>query len=414
VSVLTDAEKAVIGACFLEDEAIDKACARLTKQSFVQKSHQIIFGVIEDLASQHVAVDLVTVANAVRNKVSSEYLAELVDYVPTAANVDYYINLVETESQRHRLQKLAQAIIHCKDQNPQEVINKADAELMRIANTQKSTIIHIKDALTSATQTLDKRGFLGLTTNWHTFDKVLSGLCKKNLYIIAARPGVGKTAFVLSLVDKVEVPTAIFSLEMGADELATRMCCCKGMISMHNTRCHNLSIDESAVWLETASRLAGREILIDDTAALSMTQLRAKARMLKRTKNIGLVVVDYLQLMTGHGESRQQEISYISRNLKVLSKELDIPVIALSQLNRALENRQDKRPILADLRESGSIEQDADVVMFIYRQSMYDDEAPEHEAELIIDKNRQGRCGTIAFHWNGEYCRFDEVKAERV
>ena len=410
---LIDAEKSVLGACLLDPGAVDLSIERLTSKSFSQEIHRDIFAAIERLSEKHVAIDAVTIMKEIGMD-SSPYLADLMDFVPTTANVKYYIDIVETGHQKQRLQRLALAIQACTNDDPKDLIAKIDSELMKIADQGKSTIINISEAIKHAAKALDKRGYLGVTTGaWPTFDKTLSGLCAKNLYVVAARPSVGKTAFALSLIQHIRVPTIIFSLEMGADELATRLCCSMGNVNMGSARTRSMSPEESSRWIEAASRLAGAEILIDDTSGLTMAQLRAKARMMKRTKDIGMVIVDYLQLMDGQGESRQQVISSISRGLKLLAKELNVPVVALSQLNRSVESRADKRPMLADLRESGAIEQDADVVMFLYRPSIYDNTLPDDEGEVIVEKNRNGRTGVISFRWAGEFCRWDERVDEK-
>ncbi len=433
-----EAEMSVLGGVLLENEALNRALEVLRPEDFYRESHRKIFTSLITLSDRNEPADLVTLTSVLKEQGALEevggsaYLSTLVDFVPTAANISYYCKLVKEKAISRELIKVATEIA-TRGYEGGEVeasLDWAEGEIFKIANMKSrpsyfSTKDIVKDTIRTIEKLYDrKEQITGVPTGFSGLDNMTSGLQGGDLIIIAGRPSMGKTAFCLNLVEYASmhisepVPAVIFSLEMSKEQLVQRLLCSVARIDATRVRNGKLAQSEFPTLVNAAGIIAEAPIYIDDTPAISVLELRAKARRLKAEKNIGLVVVDYLQLMQGKNtENRQQEISEISRSLKALAKELSIPVIALSQLNRSLESRTDKRPLLADLRESGAIEQDADVIMFLYRESVYCDackkrdnscnEGHERNAEVIIGKQRNGPLGVESLTFLGEFTRFE-------
>ncbi|MDT8443345.1 MAG: replicative DNA helicase [Desulfuromonadales bacterium] len=433
-----EAEMSVLGGVLLENEALNRALEVLRPEDFYRQAHRKIFAALITLSERNEPADLVTLTAVLKNHDAleeiggSSYLSTLVDFVPTAANISYYCKIVKEKAISRELIKVATAIAS-KGYEGGEVeaaLDWAEGEIFKIANMKsRPSVFATKDIVKETIKTIEKlydrkELITGVPTGFADIDNMTSGLQGGDLVIIAARPSMGKTAFCLNLVEHAAmhatqpIPSIVFSLEMSKEQLVQRLLCSVARIEAGRVRTGKLAQSEFPTLVNAAGIIAEAPIYIDDTPAISVLEVRAKSRRLKAEKNIGLIVVDYLQLMTGKNtESRQQEISEISRSLKALAKELNIPVIALSQLNRSLESRTDKRPILADLRESGAIEQDADVIMFLYRETVYCDacrrrdnsctENHERSAEVIIGKQRNGPLGIEQLTFLGEYTRFE-------
>ncbi|MDN6597263.1 MAG: replicative DNA helicase, partial [Lentilactobacillus parabuchneri] len=422
-----DAEKAVLGSIFLSTDALVESMEFLEPDDFYKHAHQIIYKDMVELNDRDEAIDVVTITNILteQNNLEDvggmEYIADLAGSVPTAANVTYYAKIVKDKAILRRLIQTATNIVtnsYNTDDDVTTVLDDAERDIMNVAeNRTQSGFKPIKEVLNNAFNEIDRLSqegdaVTGLSTGYPELDKITTGLHSDELVILAARPAVGKTAFALNLAQNVGTKTdktvAIFSLEMSAESLVNRMLCAEGSIDANHLRTGQLTEDEWQNLVVAMGSLSRANIYMDDTAGIKMSEIRAKCRRLaKETGNLGLVVVDYLQLIEGsNAENRQQEVSGISRQLKKLAKELHVPVIALSQLSRGVEQRQDKRPVLSDIRESGSIEQDADIVAFLYRDDYYrdedgddsddsgsegeDDENNVGEVEVIIEKNRSG------------------------
>lgn len=428
----------VLGGVLLENEALNRALEVLRPEDFYRDSHRKIFNALITLSDRSEPADLVTLTAVLKEQGvfeeigGSSSLSSLVDYVPTAANISYYCKLVKEKAISRELIKVATEIASrgYEGGEVEASLDWAESEIFKIANMKSrpsffSTKEIVKDTIKTIERLYDrKEQITGVPTGFTDLDNMTSGLQGGDLIIIAGRPSMGKTAFCLNLIEYASmhasetVPSAIFSLEMGKEQLVQRLLCSVARIDASRVRTGKLAQSEFPTLINAAGLIAEAPIFIDDTPAISVLELRAKARRLKAEKGIGLIVVDYLQLMTGKNtENRQQEISEISRSLKALAKELNVPVIALSQLNRSLESRTDKRPMLADLRESGAIEQDADVIMFLYREAVYCDackkrdgschEGHERNAEVIVGKQRNGPLGVEQLTFLGEYTRFE-------
>ena len=433
-----EAEMSVLGGVLLENEALNRALEVLRPEDFYRESHRKIFTALITLSDRSEPADLVTLTAALKERGTleeiggSSYLVTLVDYVPTAANISYYCKLVKEKAISRELIKVATEIASRGYQGGEveASLDWAEGEIFKIANMKSRPSFYatkdiVKDTIKTIERLYDrKEQITGVPTGFTDLDNMTSGLQGGDLVIIAGRPSMGKTAFCLNLIEyasmhaSTPIASAIFSLEMSKEQLVQRLLCSVARIEAGRVRTGKLAQSEFPTLVNAAGIIAEAPIYIDDTPAISILELRAKARRLKAEKNIGVIVVDYLQLMQGSNtESRQQEISEISRSLKALAKELRVPVIALSQLNRSLESRTDKRPILADLRESGAIEQDADVIMFLYRESVYCeacrkrdnscDKGHERSAEVIVGKQRNGPLGIEQLTFLGEYTRFE-------
>ena len=433
-----EAEQAVLGSVFLNADAIIEAMEFITDQDFYRRSHQLIFQTMLTLNDRNDAIDLITVKeqldslNLLEDVGGVGYLTELAMAVPTAANVGHYAKIVEQKALLRNLIQTATDIVTKGFEQGDEVetiLDEAERMIMEVSERRnRSGFLAIADVLNTTFAEIDRLSQLqeeitGLPTGYHALDKMTAGLQPEELIILAARPAVGKTAFALNIAQNVGTKTdkavAIFSLEMGAESLVNRMLCAEGTIDASHLRTGQLTEEEWGNLVMAMGSLSQADIYIDDTPGIKISEIRAKCRKLAQEKgNLGLVLIDYLQLIEGTGrENRQQEVSEISRQLKKLAKELKVPVIALSQLSRGVEQRQDKRPVLSDIRESGSIEQDADIVAFLYRDDYYqrdsDEDAEEHEdnniIEVIIEKNRSGSRGTVELLFIKEYNKFSSI-----
>ncbi|WP_027415052.1 replicative DNA helicase [Aneurinibacillus terranovensis] len=423
-----EAEQAVLGAIFLEHEALITAQDILMPEDFYRTAHQRIFHVMVSLAERSEPIDLVTVTAELENQKQLDevggvsYLTDLATSVPTASNVEYYARIVEEKALLRRLIRAATKIAadgYTSGDDIPSMLHDAERSIMQIAQRRRaSSFIHIKDVLTETYEQIEalassKGDITGVPTGYPDLDKMTSGLKPAELIILAARPSVGKTAFALNVAQNVAAragaTVAIFSLEMAATQLVQRMICAEGNIDAQRMRTGYFSDDDWHKLTMAIGTLSNAPIYIDDTPGITVSEIRAKCRRLKTEVGLGLILIDYLQLITGRrgGDNRQQEISEISRTLKLIARELECPVIALSQLSRAVEQRQDKRPMLSDIRESGSIEQDADVVAFLYRDDYYDKETEKKNIiEVIIGKQRSGPTGTVELAFLKEYNKF--------
>lgn len=429
-----DAEQAVLGAIFLEPEALVTATEKLSSEDFYRAAHQRIFNVMIHLAEKGEPVDLVTVTAELHNRKWLEeiggvsYLSDLANSVPTAANVGYYSKIVEEKSLLRRLIRVATNIAadgYAEEDEVDAILNEAEKTILEVSHKKNSgAFVSIKDVLVEAYDNIEKLQnrtgeITGIPTGFSELDRITAGFQRNDLIIVAARPSVGKTAFALNIAQNVATKTdeniAIFSLEMGASQLVMRMICAEGNIDAQRLRTGTLQEEDWTKLTMAMGSLSKAGIYIDDTPGIRVNDIRAKCRRLKQEKGIGMVLIDYMQLIRGDGrsgENRQQEVSEISRSLKGLARELEVPVIALSQLSRGVESRQDKRPMMSDIRESGSIEQDADIVAFLYRDDYYDKETENKDIiEIIIAKQRNGPVGTVELAFVKEYNKF--VNLER-
>lgn len=429
-----EAEQAVLGAIFIADQALVAATDRLIAEDFYRAAHQRIFTVMLDLSAKGEPVDIVTVTSELQTKKWLEevggvsYLSDLANAVPTAANASYYSQIVEEKSLLRRLIRVATNIAsegYAADEDVDSILNDAEKSILEVAHKKNSgEFVEIKDVLVEA---FDKIEMLqhsagdvtGIPTGFTELDRITAGFQKNDLIIVAARPSVGKTAFALNMSQNIATKTdenvAIFSLEMGADQLVMRMLCAEGNIDAQRLRTGKLEDEDWQRLTMAMGSLSKAGIYIDDTPGIKVKEIRSKCRKLKQDRGLGMIMIDYMQLIQGDarsGEGRQQEVSEISRELKGLARELEVPVIALSQLSRGVESRQDKRPMMSDIRESGSIEQDADVIAFLYRDDYYDQESEAKDIiEIIIAKQRNGPVGTVELAFVKEYNKF--VNLER-
>lgn len=428
-----EAEQAVIGAIFLEPEAMSTASEFLLPHDFYRPSHQRIFQVMLKLSDRGEPIDLLTVTNALNSSKQLEdvggvsYLTELADAVPTAANISYYTKIVEEKSVLRRLIRTATDIVtesFNREDEIEDVLSEAEKNILDVSNRQNANAFkNIKDVLIDVYDNIEKlhekKGDVtGIPTGFKDLDHITSGFQRNDLIIVAARPSVGKTAFALNVAQNVAIKTdenvAIFSLEMGADQLVNRMLCAEGNIDAQRLRTGNLEPEDWTKLTMAMGSLSNAGVFIDDSPGIRVNEIRSKCRRLKQEHGLGMILIDYLQLIQGSGasakENRQQEVSEISRSLKGLARELEVPVIALSQLSRGVEQRQDKRPMMSDLRESGSIEQDADIVGFLYRDDYYDKESEKQNIiEIIIAKQRNGPVGTVELAFVKEYNKFVDL-----
>jgi len=428
-----EAEEAVIGAMLLDKNVISDVAEILSDEDFYNTSLKEVYASIIDLFEEGKPIDPITVSEKMRERGTYDsvgginFLTELIMKVPTTANTTYYVKIVEEKSILRRLISTSQKIIElCNNQNDrvEDIINFAEKNIFGILqNKQSKDFSHLKEILIETYNKIEelyskKTHIIGVPTGFSDLDRITAGLQPSDLILLAARPAMGKTSFALNIVQnaalRANVPVAVFSLEMSKEQLVTRMICSEAMIDSHKLRTGNLEDEEWKRFAKAIALLANAPIYIDDTPAISIAEMRAKCRRLKlKEKGLGLVMVDYLQLMQARGrfESKQQEIAEISRSLKAIARELNIPVLALSQLSRAPETRADHRPILADLRESGAIEQDADIVAFLYRDEYYNkDTDKKHIAELIIAKHRNGPTGTIELLFLDKHTKFKDLE----
>ncbi|WEK54221.1 MAG: replicative DNA helicase [Candidatus Cohnella colombiensis] len=413
-----EAEQAVLGAILLEAEALITSMERLHPEDFYSVSHQRIYDVMVVLGEEGQPIDLVTLTAKLQDIGQLDevggvpYLAKLAAAVPTAANVEYYAQIVEEKSMLRRLIRTATQIVsngYATEDDVGALLSDAEQRIMELSNRRAAHgFISIRDVLMDVFERVEflfnhKGGVTGIPSGFPDLDKMTSGFQANDLIIVAARPSVGKTAFALNIAQNVAVrasaTVAIFSLEMSAPQLVQRMICAESNVDAQRMRTGELKGDDWEKLSMAMGSLSEAQIFIDDTPGITVADIRAKCRRLKKEKGLGMILIDYLQLIQGRGksgENRQQEVSEISRTLKQIARELEVPVIALSQLSRGVEQRQDKRPMMSDLRESGSIEQDADIVAFLYRDDYYDKESEKKNIiEIIIAKQRNGPVGTV-------------------
>ncbi|HLG50280.1 MAG TPA: replicative DNA helicase [Chloroflexota bacterium] len=429
-----EAERAVLGALLIDSEAISEVASFLKPEDFHLARHQAIYAARLDLYDRREPGDLVTLIDELRRRGQLEasggasYLTELVNDVPTAVHVEHYARIVERCSLMRRLIRAAGRIAEIGYENPADVdaaLDRAEQALFEVSQRRVSQdFVSLRDALREYFDTIEylhqhKGEVVGIPSGFHDLDQLTGGLHPSDLIIIAGRPGVGKTGFALSIVRNAAVhfraPAAIFSLEMSTEQLVQRLLCMEAAVDSQRIRTGFIDEFEWRRISEAFGVLSDAPIFIDDSAGISTTELRMKARRLKAEHDLKLIVVDYLQLMQGRGlENRVQEVSEISRSLKALARELDVPVIALSQLSRAVEARQDHRPVLSDLRESGSIEQDADIVMFIHREELYNPNTDRKNiADIILAKHRNGPIGQIPVRFFPSQTRFADLEVYR-
>ncbi|MBI3616917.1 MAG: replicative DNA helicase [Candidatus Omnitrophica bacterium] len=426
-----DAEKSVLGSLLIDEEAIGAAIEVLDEAWFYEQAHRQIFRAVLELYNQRKNVDLITLSDKLKSDGTLEqiggvsYLSFLIDLVPSAANVEHYANIVKEKGVLRRLIKNATNIIaesYESTGNVDEVVDNAERLIFEVADLkQRTQSVHIKDLVRQSIEKLDflyqrKQHVTGIPTGFEKIDHMTSGLQNSDLIIIAGRPSMGKSALAISMAEYVGIEqkqgVAVFSLEMSKEQLVQRMLCSQARVDAHKVRSGFLAPADWPKLTAAAGRLSESKIFIDDTPAISVLELRAKARRLKANQGIELIILDYLQLMrsTVQSESRQQEISEISRSLKALARELSVPVIALSQLSRAVESRQDHKPQLSDLRESGAIEQDADLVVLLMREEYYNPtEENKGVADVMIAKQRNGPVGTVKLAFIKEYMRFENL-----
>ena len=436
-----EAEESVLGACFLSKYALQKASESLQPESFYSEKNSKIFSAMIALSEEKTPIDLTTVTSYLKNHNTLndvggvEYLTEVVNFVPTASNIDFYIKNVEETALLRGLIETATEIAsdgYKTDESVNEILDNSEKKILNIVKNRKSTEFrNIKDVLSKTQQDLErlsenKGEITGLATGWYDFDKLTTGLHPNEFIIIAARPAMGKTAFALNLATHVAMTqnkaVALFNLEMSAEQLAMRIISSLGQLEGFKLRTGNLMNNDWKRINEACSQLSGTNMVMDDTPGITIGEIRAKCRRLASSeKGLALVVIDYLQLISGgknYGANRQQEVSDISRSLKTLAMELNVPVIALSQLSRSVEGREDKRPLMSDLRESGSIEQDADIVAFLYRDDYYNKEARTEDntsiSELIIGKHRNGPTATVELLFKKNTSTFVNLKQDRV
>ncbi len=424
-----EAEQAVLGAVLLQAEALIAAMERIRSEDFYSGPHRHIFEAMVELAEDNQPVDLVTLTAHLQNQQLLEeiggvsYLAKLASSVPTAANVDYYAQIVEEKSMLRRLIRTATNIVSDGYANAEEVgvlLGDAEKKILEISNRRSgSGFVSIRDVLMEVFEKVEQlysnRGnTTGIPSGFTDLDRMTAGFQRSDLIIVAARPSVGKTAFALNIAQNVGVrareTVAIFSLEMSAAQLVQRMVCAEGNVDAQRMRTGQMEGDDWEKLTMAIGALSESEVYIDDTPGITVAEIRSKCRRLKKERGLGMILIDYLQLISGRGkagENRQQEVSEISRTLKHIARELEVPVIALSQLSRGVEQRQDKRPMMSDLRESGSIEQDADIVAFLYRDDYYDKESEKKNIiEIIIAKQRNGPVGTVELAFLKQFNKF--------
>lgn len=424
-----EAEESVLGSILMSVDALNEVMGRLEPDDFYIPAHQSIFRAVRNLFDTSQAIDAVTVAEELRRMGELErvggatYLTQLLDVVPSVSNVDYYAGIVEEHSQRRHLLRAGAAITDLAlriDDDIAAVLDRAEQTVLDVAGRKLSDGIQPIGPLFFSTleelEELEARGseVTGLSTGFKDLDRKLTGLHPANLVIVAARPSMGKSALAANISTNVALkghPVAFFSLEMSKEEVAQRMLCSEARIDSMKLRTGQIGETAWPRLTDAAGKLYEAPIFVDDSPVLTVTEIRAKCRRLKRRHGLDLVVVDYLQLMQGASrENRQQEIADISRGLKNLARELDLPVIAVSQLNRNLESREDKRPRLGDLRESGSLEQDADIVIFIYRDEYYNETSEKKGiAEVIVAKHRAGATGTVEMTFMPEFTKFSDL-----
>ena len=426
-----DAEQSVIGSMIMDKDAILTAMEMLTSDDFYHKQYGILFDAMIELYSKGLPVDLITLQNKLKEKEVPEeisslsYVKELLDAVPTSANIKYYAKIVKDNSMRRKLIKLNEEIeneCYMGKESVETVMDITEKKVFDLLSTRggggdyvpiRQVVMNAMDKIEQASR--NSGNVTGLATGFLDLDFRTAGMQPSDLILVAARPSMGKTAFVLNIAEhmafKENYTVAIFSLEMSKEQLINRMFSLESSVDAQKLRTGQLNDQEWERLIESAGVIGKSKLMIDDTPGISIAELRSKCRRMKQENGLSMIIIDYLQLMSGSGgrssDSRQQEISDISRSLKAVARELSVPVLALSQLSRAVEQRPDHRPMLSDLRESGAIEQDADVVMFIYRDEYYNEDSEKKGiAEIIVDKQRNGSTGSVELVWLGQYTKF--------
>ena len=427
-----EAEQSVIGAMLMDPDAITIATELIGPDDFYQKQYGVLFEAITELYEEGSAVDLVTLQNRLREKdvppeVSSlEFVREMIAMVPTSANIRSYAQIVQEKSQLRsmiRVNEEIAATCYADHDGVEDIMEETEKKIFQVLQKRGGdSFVPIKEVVLNALDKIEaasrmKGNVTGLATGFTDLDYQTSGFQPSDLILIAARPSMGKTAFVLNIAEymafRKDVTVALFSLEMSKEQLMNRLFSLESNVDSQVLRTGNLSDNDWASLIEAAGVIGNSNLIIDDTPGISISELRSKCRKFKLEHNLGIIMIDYLQLMQGgkRAESRQQEISEISRSLKAIARELQVPVVALSQLSRAVEQRPDHRPMLSDLRESGAIEQDADVVMFLYRDDYYHHDTEKKDiAEVIIAKQRNGPIGTIELAWLPRLTKFGSLK----
>ena len=428
------AEQSVLGGLMLDNQTWDSIADKVVEIDFYRRSHQLIFSKIEELAEKQIPFDVITLSDALKvigeleNVGGLAYLIMLAKDTPSAANITAYANIVRERSVLRQLihigTQISDSAFNTEGRDTSELLENAERQVFQIAEQrqrgQSGGFIPIKSLLANAVDKIEtlfeqEGAITGAGTGFTDFDELTSGLQPADLIIVAGRPSMGKTTIAMNMAENIALkgnkPVAVFSMEMPGDSLAMRMMSSLGRIDQHKVRTGKLDDDDWPRLTSAINLLAGTQLFIDDSPALSPTEVRARARRLAREHGqLGLIVVDYLQLMQSpsSGDNRVQQISDISRGLKALAKELNVPVVALSQLNRNLEQRPNKRPVMSDLRDSGAIEQDADLIVFVYRDEVYNEDSPDKGiAEIIIGKQRNGPLGTVRLTFLGQYTRFE-------
>lgn len=433
----TDAEKSLLGAILIDEDTLADVTEVVKPKDFYEKSHMMIFDAMLRLFERHKPVDMLTLTNELKRKDQleliggSSYLSELTNYVPTAAHAEAYADIVAQKAIRRRLIKASGEIgeiSYDEDIETQELLARAEAELFDVSDQSlKQDLVSIEEVLTESFDRMEelhrnKGALRGIKTGYRDLDHMTAGLQRSDLIILAARPAMGKTTLVTNLAYNVATienkAVLFFSLEMSKEQLVDRMLADASGVDSWNIRTGNLNDEDFSKLSDAMGEMAEAPIYIDDKPGLNVLELRTKARRVAHDKELGLIVIDYLQLMQGSGRhdgNRVQEVSEISRGLKLIARELDVPVIALSQLSRSVESRQPPIPQLADLRESGSIEQDADIVMFIYRPGYYEPDNPDvaNITELLISKHRNGPVGKVSLYFHPERLRFTSLDKKR-
>lgn len=427
-----EAERAVISSMIRDKDAITSASEILVAEDFYQKQYGTLFEAMVELHNDGKPVDLVTLQEKLKEKdvppelSSVEFMRELLSVVPNSANIKSHANIVKDKSMLRRLIKVTEGITNAcylGNEPVEDIMAETEKQVFHLLqNRSGGDYVSIKDVVIQAVESIEQASktagrVTGISSGFYDLDYKTAGFHPSQLILVAARPAMGKTAFVLNIAEHVavkeKIATAVFSLEMSKEELCKRILSMNGKIDAQAMRTGELQDDDWGKIVESAKNVGESKLILDDTPGISISELRSKCRKYKLEHDIGLIIIDYLQLMSGskNQESRQQEISEISRSLKSLARELEVPVIALSQLSRAVEQRPDKRPMLSDLRESGAIEQDADVVMFIYRDDYYNKDSEEAGiSEIIIGKQRSGPTGTVKLAWLGQYTKFANLE----
>ena len=433
-----EAEQAVLASMLMNREAVVNVADMLMKDDFYQVQYGVIFEAMVELYHEGASIDMITLTERLKEKgvpenvYSIEVMQELLNVVPVSTNAKKYAEIVKDRANMRRLIKMAETTANecysLKDSSA-NILSNVENQVLEMSQSggNGDDFTPIREVVDNVLRNIRKASkqqgnITGVPTGFLDLDDMLTGLHGSELILIAARPAMGKTAFVLNIAEyvilKTDVPVAIFNFEMNKEQLVQRMIAMESQVNSQNIRTGNLQDDQWMKLYESSNIIGSTKLFIEDQSNVTIGDIRNKCRKLKQRHNVGLIIIDYLQLMSGNGrtDSRQQEVSEISRGLKVLAKELDVPIIALSQLSRAVEARTDHRPMLSDLRESGSIEQDADVVMFIYREDKYRDDLPEEDknkAEIIIAKQRNGATGTVMLGWQGEYTKFVNLEHSR-